>query len=599
MRSNKSVRPIRSSMDRRKRPASDLLGLVAVFMLVALLVVMGAFYLALDSSATVPDTFMSEPFVSDSSDTLQGHIPAIVDFRKAFYERYGGQEAASKILQKGIHSFGSIESTALRMVRAAAHNRPFVMAFAGYSVTVGRGNHFQQSFPFVLERVLRGPMKQVLGLDLVVRNGAIGGIPSFPYGWCLEHFMGDDADVVSWDYGMNEGKGAAVLESYVRQALQLPKKPMFIMLDGNAERSKLLESYTQAGILPDALRVVREKIVDKKLLQLANPPVGLRDWDEFGAPKSCPGRTNWHPKKMEHQLIGWMIAMHMVDAMELAHGMMQDINWKDVHGEEEETGVPFPPPFTDLPENDASVTELMYGHNEGGAYFMRDISCRTSFLPAVNHDKVLPSVVVSGLAKTDLDMMEERSDALYKSGWVLDVSKVERGTKKKVEECGGLGYIDMKVALYGIPESGTLRLWLPGKSNGSDDARQSFDDLIICEANESREKDACQLNSDLNYVVGGVEVPSSSIKHINGAGAYLKRETCVNIGIPSGAKITRLGNVVTSGGEKLSAEDRTRLSGPEASDTDVGLIVDITARSNVSRTKGACCVSHIIWENAK
>ena len=34
----------------------------------------------------------------------------------------------------------------------------------------------------------------------------------------------------------------------------------------------------------------------------------------------------------------------------------------------------------------------------------------------------------------------------------LGCEQTERDTKNKVDKCGGLGYIDMKVALYGISE---------------------------------------------------------------------------------------------------------------------------------------------------
>lgn len=38
----------------------------------------------------------------------------------------------------------------------------------------------------------------------MVRNAAIGGIPSFPFGLCLKNELGSNADVVSWDFSMNE-----------------------------------------------------------------------------------------------------------------------------------------------------------------------------------------------------------------------------------------------------------------------------------------------------------------------------------------------------------------------------------------------------------
>lgn len=590
--SKQSTRPIRTSMDRKQRPVVNVLAVIATVLVVVMLTIMGVFYLAFaeeTSNGVALDTSPAKPLSTNN-------VSAIKELRSEFQERYG--DASTLILEKGVTLFGSIDETARRMVRAANHQRPFVMAFAGYSVSVGRGNHFSQSFPFVVERILRDPMKQVLGVDLVVRNAAIGGIPSFPYGWCLSHFLGDDADVVSWDYSMNEGRQGGVMESYVRQALLLAKKPLFLMLDTNKERTKVLDAYSKTGLLPDAIRVGRANdVLDFDPTTMKNPPAGFKDWDQFGSPKGCPGRSSWHPKKMEHELIAWMIAMHMTKAMELAHAMMQEQGWQHKYGQDNLVSLSFPPPIHSPPTNDESVTGLMYGHKDNDEYYMNHISCRTSFLPAVDHNKVLPSVIVSGVAKTDLDMMQERPDDLYKQGWVLDVSKMERDTKKKVERCGGLGYIDMKVSLYGIPESGALRLWLPSKEEVfGDDAQEFFDSLVICEANESRDKEACTLNEDIQYIVGGEKVASQDVKHIAGAGEYLKRKTCVNLPIPAAAKVTRLGDVTPLDGVTLTDEDKIRLAGPEAADDAVGLLVDITASSRVTRQKGACCVSHIIWE---
>ena len=520
--------------------------------------------------------------------------------RQEFYARYGNEQKAQAMLERGITSFGSIDATANRMLVAKKEERPFVMAFSGYSVTVGRGNFFNQSFPFVVQRILETPMRDMLGTTLEVRNGAIGGIPSYPYGFCLEHFLGSDPDVISWDYSMNEGnKDASVLESFIRQATQqLPNRPMMILLDTNPVRTQLLQDYTTQGLLQDAITVGKKEVMDKTLFDLIPVPAGVKDWEEFGAPAKCPGRGSWHPKKMEHELIGWMIAMHFLEALERAHQWLLD-------GKAVVQQLPapiFPAPLAPTPMNDPEVTELLYGHATGNDYRMKDLSCRTSFLPATDHTKVLPSVVVSGLLEGDLDIMKDRTDAHYSSGWVLDVSKVERDTKRKVEACGGLGYMDMKIALYGVPASGTLRLWLPFEGPSHDDhdhdsaddddvAKHWFDDFIICEANEKRSDDACKLDQDMAITVGGVEV--TRITPVKGAGEYLKRQTCVNVGVPKAAKVTHLKNVVSTNGQPLSIQDKTKFGG---NDEAVGLVVDIKARDKVTRANGACCLSHIVWE---
>ena len=538
----------------------------------------------------------------DSSLSKAQKISQIEALRAGFSERYGN--TSGTMLSKGIHMYGSIQTTAERMLRAAAHQRPFVMGFGGYSVTVGRGNFFHQSYPFVMQRVLGETFQQLLGVPLEVRNGAIGGIPSFPYAFCLGHFLGEDADVISWDYSMNEGNGATVLESYIRQGLSLPHYPMLILLDSNKGRCDVLQKYSDMGILGDSISMGKGEVVDKALLELPEDqrPPGLREWDQFGAPKQCPGRGSWHPKRMEHELMGWMLAMHMAEGVEAAMNIMHtNANWHvDFSEQDIARKRTFPAPLNPVPQNSDSVTHLLYGHPDGeNKYSLKDVSCRTSFLPAVDHNRIMPSIVVSGLLHADLDIMKDRTDAMYNEGWVLDVSTVERDTKKKVERCGGLGYIDMKIALYGIPESGPLRLWLPYEGTIHDNtvdtaAKAWFDGLILCEANEKRDKKACQLDKDLQISVGGVEV--DSISHIDGAGVYLNRKTCVNIEIPSKATVTKLGQVQKVVGEQLSVDDMIRLAGSVHNENMVGLVVDIKARPGVSRKDGACCVSHIVWE---
>ena len=108
-------------------------------------------------------------------------------------------------------------------------------------MTTGRGNKHLDAFPYKLQELLE-PIAQLAGVKKIrVNNAAIGGVPSFPYGWCMKEFFGgetatankvndDDTnantipDVVSWDFGMNEATGTAAggsegLEAYVRHLL--------------------------------------------------------------------------------------------------------------------------------------------------------------------------------------------------------------------------------------------------------------------------------------------------------------------------------------------------------------------------------------------
>lgn len=154
---------------------------------------------------------------------FSAYIKSSHDLKQEFYQRYGGKDIAQLLLRKSIITFSPSSSssseggdnnryglhhTAKRILYAVAKKQPFILAFGGYSITVGRGNYFNQSYPLVLESILKDSVKLLNIEHFEIRNAAIGGIPSFPYGWCLKNFLGEDSDVVSWDFSMNEGDSA-------------------------------------------------------------------------------------------------------------------------------------------------------------------------------------------------------------------------------------------------------------------------------------------------------------------------------------------------------------------------------------------------------
>ena len=531
----------------------------------------------------------------------------ISQIRNEFYTRYGGEDIAMTMLTKGLRTFEnkntknndtSVRATANRFLSAIVRHEAsvpsqqqnqqakFVMAFAGYSVTVGRGNHLEQSYPFILQNIL-APILQIppFNTKLIVRNSAIGGIPSFPYGWCLSNFLGNDADLVSWDYGMNEGNGALGLESYVRQSLLLPKSPpLFVLLDMKSKkRLDILQQYVNLGVMPDPIALGNKDAVDKKLLSLPENerPIGLQKWDEWGAPKGAPGQSPWHPKKMEHELMGWMLSMYMLDALDDALNVMEsDSNWRnsifakiEQHTAEE---VVLPPPITDASKTGAA--SMLHGtasQINNKEWHMDHISCRTSFLPNVSGE--LNSIILSGVAKDDEDMLQSRDDSLFNGGWVMDVGKLERDTKLKVLKYGGLGYVDMKTALYGIPSSGTLKLRLPYEGFKTIShpainihASEYFNAVVFCEVNEKRSDDECKMISDLNFRLGDASVAKSNVSQVKDVASYLKKDICIRVEIPKDAKL----------------------------DAELGLVVEVTVSgSGVSRENGACSISHVIWES--
>jgi hypothetical protein len=109
---------------------------------------------------------------------------------------------------------------------------PFVIAFAGTSVTAGHDNFFNQSYPLVFGRELNRSFSAA-GIDLVIRNHAMGNNPTVPSCFLVDTQLGLDTDVAVWEFGMMASGMQAVkdLEIWMRNALALPKQPAVMVLD--------------------------------------------------------------------------------------------------------------------------------------------------------------------------------------------------------------------------------------------------------------------------------------------------------------------------------------------------------------------------------
>ena len=111
-----------------------------------------------------------------------------------------------------------------RLLRALVlGDEKFVIVVGGMSDTAGHGNKAAEAYPMVMKAALE-PVFEAAGVQLIVRNLAMGGVPSFPNSLCMADAFGADADLVIWDFRMVEHddlKG----ELYLRQALMMPRAP--------------------------------------------------------------------------------------------------------------------------------------------------------------------------------------------------------------------------------------------------------------------------------------------------------------------------------------------------------------------------------------
>ena len=158
-----------------------------------------------------------------------------------------------------------------------------------------------------------------------------------------------------------------------------------------------------------------------------------------------------------------------------------------------------------------------------------------------------------------------------------------------------------------------------GRRGGEEDHNRAdhwFDTLVICEVNEKRGPKECNLAEDVIYRVGGAEVvgvrtagktgtgkKAATVTRITSAASYLKKNVCVNVGIPEDARILRRGDLVDwlssqrAQGEKGGLETSLSYVG-DGDEDDVGITLEMTVagESAVSRDNGACSVSHVVWE---
>ena len=85
----------------------------------------------------------------------------------------------------------------------------FVISFMGSSVTAGHDSPSNMSFPLITEKLMKLPFK-IAGIELEVRNTAMGNNPCIPYDACSQTFSGKDADIIHWE------------QSYVSSTYRIP-----------------------------------------------------------------------------------------------------------------------------------------------------------------------------------------------------------------------------------------------------------------------------------------------------------------------------------------------------------------------------------------
>lgn len=126
----------------------------------------------------------------------------------------------------------------------------FVWSTGGHSASAGHGNFFDESYTNVLDRNA-APVFKAVGIDFKARSYAMGGTSSgVEIASCAKEIFGLDADIVSWDYGMCDGRNYERTEFYAQRISMIPTRPAVVMLQTNNDRGRLgvMERLTDRGM---------------------------------------------------------------------------------------------------------------------------------------------------------------------------------------------------------------------------------------------------------------------------------------------------------------------------------------------------------------
>jgi hypothetical protein len=231
----------------------------------------------------------------------------------------------------------------------------FVFGMAGSSVTAGHDNYLTQAYPAVLEKTL-GPVFDILGVSLEVRNGAIGNNPCFPYDLCTNAHLGEDLDVLTWEHSFNCGHEPVPIEAFVRNAIFDNYSPtiMFLLSGtpfwpsdscGNAtvdrnirkEDSKIANQFKNVASDLNWLSKMgflrkNSSVGDEQSLHHVYPGVAFMGqnlasianfkcqgpFDANWSTRGAEGGHNWHPGVKGHRFRAHTIAYGFADILQSA-----------------------------------------------------------------------------------------------------------------------------------------------------------------------------------------------------------------------------------------------------------------------------------------
>eukprot|EP00816_Leptocylindrus_hargravesii_P013840 CAMPEP_0196806634 /NCGR_PEP_ID=MMETSP1362-20130617/6546_1 /TAXON_ID=163516 /ORGANISM="Leptocylindrus danicus, Strain CCMP1856" /LENGTH=658 /DNA_ID=CAMNT_0042180211 /DNA_START=198 /DNA_END=2174 /DNA_ORIENTATION=+ len=208
---------------------------------------------------------------------------------------------------------------------------------AGHSAAAAHGNLYHQSYTQSIEDVARDIFASV-GLEFKATNFAMGGMRSGPeLCFCMEAVYGSDIDVLSWDFGMTDGRDSWKLSCWGSRASALPSRPILALIDGSAGRFSQLQPFELEGgmgtfqmdfarlsqLVTDApvkseeeLTLAVKYLVCDKKIESTGPCNDFKfNTTEACGPGRLRGQTSWHPGWKVHMLVGRVVGYFLANTL--------------------------------------------------------------------------------------------------------------------------------------------------------------------------------------------------------------------------------------------------------------------------------------------
>jgi len=242
------------------------------------------------------------------------------------------------------HQDGNTNNDEVTLPEIPRSYSKFVWATGGHSAAAGHGNLYNESYTAYMERSVMNVF-QAVGIDFVGRNYAMGGMSSGPeIALCLESLFGIDVDLISWDFGMTDGRSYFKKLFYANRIGMNRNKPAIVDLNiagrqfnNRLEQIKIVEDQglTAMYMNPEKWQDLEKGIPDmfgmsedqmskiapyardlkcKGILEKGDPTCGDKKFNKA----ICPlreGMTSWHPGWRVHAAYGTIMGLFLSDML--------------------------------------------------------------------------------------------------------------------------------------------------------------------------------------------------------------------------------------------------------------------------------------------